>query len=300
MVIKSMPTIRLARKGEILRQKEIWKLCFGDSDSFIDFYYAHRYKEEETAVLLDKEEIIAMLTMMPVKTVFPDKGSVDTAMIYAVATHPGYRNRGAAAQLMSFSNQYLRENKMDLSVLVPAGRKLFDYYRKRGYEQAFYLKEMLLSREAVAALPVPRSGDCEISAIASPEYNQLRREQLRGRLYISYADEDIEYQKKLSQLSGTDIYGIRAERAAGCFAAERMTPEKLLIKEILIPEPLFEPALKQIAKQLPAKEYLIRTPSYFGKNSEGDLRPFGMSRMIGRGDLRISPQDQGYLGLAFD
>lgn len=299
-MIKSMYTIRLARKGEILRQKEIWKLCFGDSDSFIDFYYTYRYKEDETAVLLDNQEIIAMLTMMPVKTVFPDKGSADTAMIYAVATHPGYRKRGGAAQLMSFSHQYLKKNKVDLSVLVPAGRKLFDYYQKQGYEQAFYLKETLLSREAVDALPVSGPFECEISAIASPEYNRLRKEQLRDRLYISYADEDIGYQKKLSQLSGTDIYGISVGEAAGCFAAERMTPEKLLIKEILIPEPLLNPALKQIAKELPAREYTIRTPSYLGENLEGSVRPFGMSRILSKGDLRISPEDQGYLGLAFD
>lgn len=43
-----MIEIRFAKMGETVRQKEIWKLCFGDSEQYIDFYYANRYKEDET------------------------------------------------------------------------------------------------------------------------------------------------------------------------------------------------------------------------------------------------------------
>ncbi|AET68371.1 putative acetyltransferase [Desulfosporosinus orientis DSM 765] len=295
-----MYKIRLSQRGDILRQKEIWKLCFGDSDDFIDFYYAQRYKEEETAVLLHNNEIITMLTMIPVKTVFPDKRMVNTAMLYAVATHPSHRNKGFAGQLLNFSNQYLKDRKIELSVLVPANRKLFDYYPKQGYEEGFYIQETILNRESIDRMSVPKPYHCEISAISSKEYNQRRTERLYGRFYISYADEDVDYQKKLSQSSGTDIYGINIENIEGCFAAERISSEKLFIKEILIPENLLNLAIKQIAKLLPAEEYVLRTPPYLGNYLGGSIRAFGMYRVLSKSDLRITSKDLGYLGFAFD
>ena len=36
-----MIEIRPARPEEIPRQKELWKLAFGDDDAYIDYFYAH-------------------------------------------------------------------------------------------------------------------------------------------------------------------------------------------------------------------------------------------------------------------
>lgn len=292
--------MRLAQKGEIGRQKEIWKLCFGDYDHYIDFYFANRYKEDETAVLLHDGEIMAMLTMLPVRTVTPKEQSFKTAMLYAIATHPQYRNRGFATQLMNFSSQYLKTKKNDLSVLVPAKRELFNYYRKQRYQEGFYIREVLLTREGVDCLPINRSCQCMISSITPEEYNLRRNIQLSGRLFISYQDEDIAYQKKLSQQSGTDIFAIDIEGNQGCLTVERITADKVLIKEILLPEDYINAALINIAKQLFAKEYILRTPPYLGEKFGGIIRPFGMTKVIGKGNLLIAPEDLGYLGLAFD
>lgn len=295
-----MCEIRLAQKGETVRQKEIWKLCFGDSVSFIDFFYANRYKENETAVLLHDGNILAMLTMIPVKTVIPDKRSYNTSMLYAIATHPNYQNRGFATQLMGFSNQYLEARKNELSVLVPANMQLFDYYRHQGYQDGFYIREALLIRDGVDCLPINRSYQCAISAITSQEYNLRRNSQLSGRLFIAYSDEDIAYQKKLSQLSGADIYALDIDDIQGCLTVERITSDKVLIKEILLPEDYLNAAIKQIVQQLPAKEYVLRTPAYLGEKLGGSIRPFGMARVRKESDLVITSEDLGYLGFAFD
>lgn len=295
-----MYEVRLAQKGETVYQKEIWKRCFGDPDSYIDFYYANRYKEEETAVLLHGGEILAMLTMIPVRTVFPDNRSFNTAMLYAIATHPIYQNRGFATQLMDFSNQYLRARKDELSILVPAKPQLFDYYRKQGYQDGFYIRETLLTRARVESLPIYKSGNCAISAITPQEYNRRRNNQLSGQLYIAYDDADIAYQRKLSQYSGADIYAVDIEDIQGCLAVERIASDKVLIKEILLPEDFINVAVKQIVQQFSAKEYVLRTPPYLGEQLGGDLRPFGMIRVQREIDLVIRPEDLGYLGFAFD
>ncbi|MCO1602985.1 GNAT family N-acetyltransferase [Desulfosporosinus nitroreducens] len=296
-----MCEIRLARKGETDQQKEIWKLCFGDPDSYIDFYFANRYKEDETVVLLHDGEIAAMLTMIPVRTVFPDDRSLNTAMFYAIATHPKFQNRGFATQLMDYSNnQYLRARKEELSVLVPAHTQLFEYYRKQGYQDGLYIREILFSREGADSLPVSKPFSCTILPITSEDYNRRRNSQLNGRLYISYPDENISYQKKLSQLSGADIYAINIDDIQGCLAVERITSDKVLIKEILLPDDLLNTAVKQIVQQLTAKEYVLRTSPHIGQQLGGSIRPFGMIRVQSAIDTLIMPEDLGYLGVAFD
>jgi len=295
-----MSEIRLAKEGEANRQKELWKLCFGDSDSYINFFYANRYKEDETAVLLYDEEISAMLTMIPVKTMVPDKQCIDTVMLYAIATHPNYQNRGFATKLMDFSTQCLRANNKDLSILVPAHKQLFDFYRKQGYQDGFYIRETQFSHEMVHSLPFQDFSQYSISPITPEEYNKRRNHQLSERLYIAYADEDIAYQKMLSQQSGADIYGIELEEIRGCVAIERLYYDKVFIKEILLPEKQINGALKQIAQQLYAKEYILRTPAYLGEHLGGSIRPFGMIRGHREIDLKITPETLGYLGFAFD
>jgi len=258
-----MCEIRLAQKGEIVRLKEIWKLCFGDPERYIDFYFANRYKEDGTAVLLHDGVISAMLTMIPVQTVIPDNRNFNTAMLYAIATHPKYQNKGFATQLMDFSNQYLLTKKKELSVLVPAKRELFEYYRKQGYQDGFYIRETLLNRAKIDILPIDQACNCKISSITPKEYNRRRIKQLSGRIFITYADEDIAYQKKLSQQSGADIYAIDIEDSQGCLAVEKMTSDKVLIKEILVPEDFMNVAIKQIVQQLSAKRICSAYASLF-------------------------------------
>lgn len=295
-----MSEVRLAREGEINCQKELWKLCFGDSNTYIDFYYANRYKEDETVILLNDEEISAMLTMIPVKTMAPDNLSIDTAMLYAIATHPDYQNRGFATRLMDFSKQYLCANNKDLSILVPANKQLFGWYRKQGYQDGFYIRETQLTREMIDLLPCCKSSKCTISSITPKEYNQRRNRQLNGRVYVAYADEDIAYQKMLSLRSGADIYGIESGELLGCVAIEQLDSDKVFIKEFLLPEKHLNEAIKQIAQILYGKEYILRTPVYLGEQLGGSIRTFGMIRAHREIGLNITPETLGYLGFAFD
>ena len=304
-----MVEVRWAKEGEVARQKELWNLCFGDPQSYIDFYFENRYKKDETLVLLQSGQIIAMLTLIPVRTVFPDNQSFATSMIYAIATHPEYQNEGFGTQLMDFSHDYMAANDIKYSILVPAEQKIFDFYHRQGYRESFYLREFLLTCEMVDSLKASKNQICTISPLESQEYNARRNEQLKGKFHIAYADRDIEYQKKLSQQSGTDIYGITIEttngfQVNGCAVLERKSSEKIVIKELLVSEEFLNPVLREITKLIPAKEYLLRTPVYSGENLGGVIRSFGMINDHRKSGPDIPSKDEGhyegYLGIAFD
>jgi len=292
--------VRPAGKGEIAWQKEIWKLCFKDSDDFIEFFYTNRYNEDQTMLLLHEGEISAMLTMLPVNIITADKQNYNSTMLYAVATHPEYQNRGFATQLMDSTQQYLKEKNSACSVLVPAEKQLFGFYRKLGYEDVFLIREFTFTSGMIENLPVGNASKPRITDIDPAEYNRIRNQQLSGKLFITYAKEEIAYQKKLSQKSGADIYRIESGELEGCAAIERLNPDKIIIKEMLIPDRALTLAVKQIAKLLQAKEYIMRTPAFLGEHLEGVVRPFGMIKATGESGLKVAAGDLAYLGLAFD
>jgi len=294
--------IRPAKKGEVNPQKEIWKLCFGDSDAFIDFFFAKKYKEEETMLFIHEGEVAARLTMLPVGIVAPDGESFPAAMLYAIATHPKYQNRGFAGRLIEFTHQYLNERQATFSLLVPAEKQLFSFYRKQGFMEAFYLREFLLTKEQIEKLPSLDANDTDlfiIKSIAPAEYNRKRNQLLQGQFYLAYRDEEISYQKELSQMSGADIFGCEMGKAQGVAALERLGSRRVLIKEILAPDTLLPQIVKKVAKMLPAQEYLVRMPVCGGEELKG-VRPFGMMREpLGKNFMHI-PGNFAYLGLAFD
>lgn len=308
-----MIEVRLARKDEKNRQKEIWKACFGDPDRFIDFFYINRYKEENTVVLIYDGVIAAMLTLIPIQLIVSGKGSqrsLNSSMLYAIATHPEYQKKGLATQLMDYAHRYLQENGIKVSVLVPAEESLFEFYRRQGYREGFAIREGVLTREQIMNLPGSASYTCRITAASVNEYNRRRntllsdRNLLKGSFYIAYADEEIEYQKKLSQLSGVDIYLIDTERVQGCAVIERVNPEKVMIKELLTSEEALGPVLRQITQNFLAQEYTVRTPASLGESLGGMIRPFGMIRPNQEThkdfNREIEQNKLGYLGLAFD
>jgi GNAT superfamily N-acetyltransferase len=295
-----MIDIRLAKKDEINHLKEIWKLCFGDEDSFIDFFYNTRYIEDETLVLLQSNTITAMLTMIPVEIGAPNKRSMSSTMLYAIATHPNYQNNGFATQLIEFSHQYLGLNIQQASILVPAEKNLFAFYRKLGYEQAFYIRELLLSRDRISRWEIQPMCPVLVTPISSEEYNRRRNIQLHRRLSVSYKNEEVAYQKKLSQLSGADIYAVDIGDLQGCVTIERANSDKVIIKEMLIQEEHIPEVLKEILRMIPAMEYILRLPAYLGESLGGIIRPFGMIKFNSEIKIEITQDQFGYLGLAFD
>lgn len=53
-------TTVLSNKNDINTLAQLWKQGFGDSASFIDWYFSNRYAEDLSSVTKDGEEIVSM------------------------------------------------------------------------------------------------------------------------------------------------------------------------------------------------------------------------------------------------
>lgn len=295
-----MREVRLAAAGEIERQKEIWKRCFGDSGLYIDDFYLNRYHPDRTMLLLQDGVIAAMLTMLPVSITTAAGRRVDGAMLYAVATHPDYQSQGVGRQLVESAHQHLHDRGLIFSLLVPAYEELCEFYRPMGYREAFPLREVYVKRHDLFFVPAAPQSTCLIKPISPAEYNRRREHLLAGHPHVSYALPDIVIQENLARLSGHGIYAISLHGSEGCAVVEKGFGGQLSIKELLMAEDLVPETIEHLRQLALGQSTLVRMPAFYGEGCGGEVRPFGMIKMIAETDLDRADLDNAFLGLAFD
>lgn len=76
--------------------KALWRICFQDSEEFIDLYFRLRYKNEVNAVIQNGDKVVSALQMLPYPMTFCGK-TVQTSYISGACTHPDFRSKGSCA-----------------------------------------------------------------------------------------------------------------------------------------------------------------------------------------------------------
>jgi len=117
--------------------KELWKLCFNDSDEFVEMYFRLRYSSDTTMYIQSGNMIVSSL-QMPYYPMTFEGTEIQTAYISGACTHPDYRGKGVMAHLLAESFSRMVQKNIPLSVLIPANPGLYDYYAKTGYARAFF------------------------------------------------------------------------------------------------------------------------------------------------------------------
>ena len=116
--------------------KALWKVCFDDSEEFVEMYFGLRYKTEVNVAIQSGDEVISALQMLPYPMTFGGE-TVQTSYISGACTHPDYRSKGVMCELLSQSFARMLRNGVHFSTLIPAEPWLFDYYARMGYASVF-------------------------------------------------------------------------------------------------------------------------------------------------------------------
>ena len=170
--------------------KNLWKLCFNDSEEFTELYFRLRYNNDINIAIQSGEEVIAALQMLPYPMTFEGE-DIHTAYISGACTHPDYRNRGVMHELLSQAFARMLHNNVALSTLIPAEPWLFDYYGRSGYAPVFRYAE-----ETFIASGTP-TADTGLTLEMSAEYTEKRYEYLDRKLRerpccIQHTEEDFQ------------------------------------------------------------------------------------------------------------
>lgn len=120
--------------------KQLWKLCFGDSDDFIRFYFDAKYSDENTFAIYEKGMMVCVLQSIPYQ-IHALGQTFAAAYISGACTHPEYRNKGYMRQLLQQTLQTLHERKIPLVFLIPQEESLYNYYAQFGFSSDLYRLE---------------------------------------------------------------------------------------------------------------------------------------------------------------
>lgn len=288
-----MACVRLSSPADIPAQRELWALAFGDPDTYIDNFYRTYYRPERVLVLEEAGAVRAMTAWFDTTFVLPDQGEYRAAYLYAVATHPDWRGRGLAGQLLAGADDYFRSVGIPAVTTVPARPDLHKFFGANGFHECFQL-----SQRTVTPGELPAGGAPSLGPASPEEYRTLREGLLAGTAHIDYPVDALDYQAGCCRLSGGGLFGGETAEGPLCLCAERGGDGLVVVKELLGSPAAQKLALGQLPRLVSAETWLIRGPA-----DPQDPSPwaFAMLKWLDREMERDWNWERtGYLGLAFD
>ena len=149
--------------GQEPQLQALWQLAFGDSAEFLDAFFSQAFFPRRCRCLTEQGRIAAALYWFD--TEFREQRF---GYLYAIATHPDFRNRGFCRALVADTLECMTREGYDGALLMPQSAPLREMYRKMGFADCCTLSEFDCSAgEAVPLRP-----------ISPAEYARLRRELL--------------------------------------------------------------------------------------------------------------------------
>ena len=141
----------------------LWHLAFGDSEEFIAGFFAGAYSPRRCRYAAENGNVAASLYWFDAEF----RGQ-KFAYLYAVATHPDFRNRGLCRALMADAAVCLTGRGYDGTLLMPQDVGLREMYARMGFRDCCTVSEFSCGAgEAVDVRPV-----------SAAEFARLRREYL--------------------------------------------------------------------------------------------------------------------------
>ena len=151
----------MPRQVQLSQLRDLWKQAFGDSDAFLDNFFATGFDHRRCRCITWNDKVASALYWFDCHW----KGK-KLAYLYAVATDADFRGKGFCRNLMEDTHRHLQKLGYYGAVLVPGSRELFDLYEKLGYRGC----SPKLWLEVAAG-----EEDCSIRALTAEEYALKRK-----------------------------------------------------------------------------------------------------------------------------
>ncbi len=168
--------------------KHLWRLCFNDSEAFIDLYFRLRYRDDINVCIRQDDKVVAALQMIPYPMMCMGE-VIPTSYISGACTHPDYREQGLMRRLLTDTHRRMAEQGALLSTLIPAEEWLFGYYAKSGYAPVFAYEEKSMPVEELGAdAPLYKVEVCD--APTEEHYRYFNEKMSERPCCIQHTEED--------------------------------------------------------------------------------------------------------------
>lgn len=257
--------IRFAEETDRDAVITLWNRCFDDDPTFSEWYFANRYRPEQTLLLLEDDVLCAMVQMLPYS--YRNGSTVsEVTYIYGACTAPEQRFKGYMATLLQESFRIDVQRGRTASVLIPAEPWLFDFYKKYGYETAFAVTDRLISFDGEPHF------DGTVRTLTPTDIPAMKTlyEQRLSVSHLMRTEQDWRDQFRMFQDLGGMVLGWYSDTGAlQGYAFVWNTPEELWAQELMSVDP--EEMAQQILRHCAQLEIKITTPGE--QRRLGCLRP---------------------------
>lgn len=175
---------------------DLWQECFEDTDSYTDFYFDWKLKDNQIFLIYKGKKLAAMLHLNPYTLVVKGE-EVSANYIVGVATQEKERRKGLMSRLIEASLYQMYESKMPFTYLMPAKESIylpFDF-------EIVYEQELWNEQLEEARLKVLEEEKAPELRAASEEY---KMEDLK---VIALGEEDTENIEKLTAFTNQLLIG---------------------------------------------------------------------------------------------
>lgn len=114
-----MEKVRIAQQADKKAYRELWQICFGDSDDFCQWFFDHRFCPSYSVCLETEGFLPSAMQAFPYDVIIRGK-RVEGAMLCGVCTHPRFRRRGYMGKIFSYNMKVLRQHRCAVAVHTPA------------------------------------------------------------------------------------------------------------------------------------------------------------------------------------
>lgn len=256
--------------------KNLWKLCFDDTEEYLDMYFRLRYNNDVNIAIQSGEEVIAALQMLPYPMTYHGT-EINTAYISGACTHPDYRNRGVMHELLSQTFTKMLQNDIAVSTLIPAEPWLFEYYSRHGFAPVFkYRKYTFMASDS----PSPKGDPAMKSTHEFKEeiYTYLNRKLKERPNCIQHTEKDFRVIMADLRLSRGNIYTLnREEEIIAVAVVYPANNGGRHIGEIVSNSPEISSMLIQ---RICEKKHIPAIEVYMPPTEDATSLPLGMARII--------------------
>jgi GNAT superfamily N-acetyltransferase len=130
--------ITLAIKSMLPALKALWVEAFEDPEAYADFFFEHRFNDISTFVYLIDNIPVSMAFVFDEELCY-NGNYVNDGYIYGVATAKTHQGNGYSTEILKHI-----QSLYPTTFLIPATKRLFDFYSRNGYKTAFLVKEETL------------------------------------------------------------------------------------------------------------------------------------------------------------
>ena len=124
-----MNTISYGTDKDLEEIINLWKICFPESPEFTNWYFKNIFSVSNTLLYKENNIICSMLQELNFKFSTDEKATY----IYGACTHPNHRKKGLMGELLNTSFKSDLKKGINLSILIPENKPLFNFYKKFDY-----------------------------------------------------------------------------------------------------------------------------------------------------------------------